>query len=324
MTQVTQTDSLPALGFIGLGVMGRHMATHLSRAGYRVSLYDIDHAAAQQLAGSLEHALAATSPAEVARHSNIIVTMLPNGQVVQQVVLGPEGLLAGLQPGSLLLDTSSSEPWITEQTAAALAKQGCGMVDAPVSGAQWGAEAAELVFMVGGSQKDVERVRPLLECMGRATFHLGGLGAGHSMKSLNNMITAMNLLALSEGLAIGTKLGLDPAVMTDVLLQSTGGSWVCQTHVRQRVLNRSFDDPFKLELMLKDIGIGMDLATRQQLPAPFSGTGQQLWRAASLAAGPGASVSELVRWVEKLTGTDIVSASEPPPAHPAAVHTTTP
>lgn len=306
--------SLPALGFIGLGVMGRHMATHLAHAGYPLSLYDIDTATAQQLAATLPLARNASTPADVAAHSDIIITMLPNGQVVQQVVQGEQGLLAGLRPGSLLLDTSSSEPWITEQTAAVLAIHGASMVDAPVSGAQWGAEAAELVFMAGGSAADMARVRPLLDCMGRATFHLGGLGAGHAMKSLNNMITAMNLLALSEGLAVGTRLGLDPAVMTDVLQESTGGSWVCQTHVRQRVLNRRFDDPFKLELMLKDIGIGMELAARQHMPAPFSGSGQQLWRAASLAAGPGASVSELVHWVEKLTGTDIVSASEPPAA----------
>jgi 3-hydroxyisobutyrate dehydrogenase len=182
------------------------------------------------------------------------------------------------------------------------------MIDAPVSGAQWGAQAAELVFMVGGDARDVERARPLLEVMGRAVFHLGGLGAGHAMKCLNNLVTAVNLLAVSEGLAIGKRQGLDPAVMVDVLNESTGMSWVSQTHIKQRVISRRFDDPFKLSLMLKDIGIAMELARAGQLPTPLSALNQQLWRAAALASDPGASVSEAVRWVESLTGTPISSA----------------
>jgi 3-hydroxyisobutyrate dehydrogenase-like beta-hydroxyacid dehydrogenase len=184
------------------------------------------------------------------------------------------------------------------------------MVDAPVSGAQWGAQAAELVFMVGGAKADVERVRPLLEVLGRAVFHLGELGCGHAMKCLNNLVTAVNFLAVSEGLAIGKRYGLDPAVMTDVLNESTGMSWVSQTHIRQRVISRTFDDPFKLALMLKDIGIATELGGAAQLPTPVSALTQQLWRAAALAAEPGASISEMVRWVETTTGTQISSPQD--------------
>ena len=299
------TSRPPPLGFVGLGVMGRPMASHLAAAGHAITLYDVVPGLAQSVADTLADAHAARTPAELAARSDIVVTMVPNGSVVQSLVEGGDGLLRGLRPGTLLLDTSSSEPWLTEATGRLLAESGVAMVDAPVSGAEWGAKAAELVFMCGGAAADVERVRPLLEVMGKAVFHLGPLGAGHAMKCLNNLVTAINFVAVSEGLAIGKRYGLDPAAMVDVLDQSTGGSWISRTHIRQRVLSRSFDDPFKLALMLKDIGIAMQLARSEDVPAPLSALGHELWRAAGRAAEPDASVSELARWVERMTGTEI-------------------
>jgi 3-hydroxyisobutyrate dehydrogenase-like beta-hydroxyacid dehydrogenase len=177
-----------------------------------------------------------------------------------------------------------------------------------VSGAQIGAQQGELVFMVGAEHPALVRVRPLLEVMGRQMFHLGGIGAGHTMKCLNNMITAMTFMATAEGLAIGTRLGLDPNAMTDVLNVSTGMSWISQTHIKQRITSRTFDDAFKLELMVKDIGIAMRLAGEAPVPAPLCGTGQQLWRAAVQHAEKGASISEMVRWVEDMTGVTIAAA----------------
>jgi 3-hydroxyisobutyrate dehydrogenase len=299
------------VGFIGLGVMGAPMAGHLARAGHAVSVYDLAPDAAQRLAESQPGITARASLREVAAHSDVIVTMLPNGRVVREVVFADDGLLAGWARGGLLLDTSSAEPWITRETAARLAEGGIAMVDAPVSGAAWGAQAAELVFMVGGAPEDVARARPLLDAMGRAVFHLGALGAGHTMKCLNNLITAVTLTATAEGLAIGTRAGLDPAVMTDVLNEATGGSWITRTHIHQRVISRSFDDPFKLELMLKDMGIAVDLARELGMPAPISEEGRRLWQQADAARGPGVSVSELVRWVETEAGTEIRSATSP-------------
>ena len=299
------TSRPPPLGFVGLGVMGRPMASHLAAAGHAITLYDIVPGLAQRLADTLADAQAARTPAELATRSDIVVTMVPNGNVVQSLVEGGDGLLQGLRPGTLLLDTSSSEPWLTEATARRLADAGVAMVDAPVSGAEWGAKAAELVFMCGGAAADVERVRPLLDVMGKAVFHLGPLGAGHAMKCLNNLVTAINFVAVSEGLAIGKRYGLDPAAMVDVLDQSTGGSWISRTHIRQRVLSRSFDDPFKLALMLKDIGIATQLARSVDVPAPLSALNQELWRAAAADAAPDASVSELARWIERLAHTEI-------------------
>lgn len=306
------TDNTRSIGFIGLGVMGAPMAGHLARAGHRLTLLDANADAARQLAATLGGgASVAATPADLATRSDIVITMLPNGSVVQQVALGENGLVHGLRPGALLLDTSSSEPWLTQATAAALAERGATMVDAPVSGAAWGAAEANLVFMVGGSAADLARVRPLLELMGRAVFHLGALGAGHAMKCINNLITAMTFSATAEGLVIGKRYGLDPAAMVDVLNESTGQSWITGNHIRQRILSRSFDDPFKLALMLKDVGIANALARETGTAAPIAGLGQQLWQAADRAAGPGASVSELVRWVEQLSGTEITPGNGP-------------
>lgn len=309
---MNRVDERLNLGFIGLGVMGAPMASHLAKAGHRLALLDANAQAAHELAQRLGgDAVAVQTPREVAARSDIVITMLPNGEVVKQVALGEDGLLSGWKAGSLLLDTSSSQPWITEETARRLAEQGIAMVDAPVSGAQWGAEEAALVFMAGGEATHLERVRPVLERMGQSIFHLGSVGAGHAMKCINNLITAMTFSATCEGLAIGKRYGLDPAAMVQVLNVSTGMSWISKTHIEKRILSRAFDDPFKLELMLKDIGIANALARETQTSAPISALGQQLWQAASRAAGPGASVSELGRWVEQQSGTVIAPGSGP-------------
>ena len=290
--------------------MGAPMAGHLARAGHRLTVLDADPDRTRTVASKIGATAAATAR-EVGAASEIVITMLPNGQVVQRVALGEQGLVHGLKPGALLLDTSSAEPWLTESTAAGLAALGASMVDAPVSGAAWGAEAAELVFMIGGADADVARAMPLLQLMGKARHHLGGLGAGHAMKCINNTITSMTFLATAEGLLAGKRYGLDPAVMIEVLNQSTGGSWITETHFKQRIFNRAFDDPFKLSLMLKDIGIALQLARDTATPMPLSGLGQQLWTMAERAAEPGASVSELVRWVERQTGSELTPGRAP-------------
>ena len=293
------------IGFIGLGVMGTPMAGHLANAGHALTVLDVDRAKAERVAARHAGIELAATPREVAAAAGIVITMLPSGEYVRDVALGADGLIEGFGGGELLIDTSSSEPRFTLATAAKLGERGIAMLDAPVSGAEWGAKAAELVFMAGGTAEDLSRARPLLEVMGKRIFHLGPIGSGHTMKSINNTITAMVLLATAEGLALGKKLGLDPAAMTDVLNVATGMSWITQTHIKQRVVSRTFDDPFKLELMVKDIRIALELAESGGVELPFSTLGRTLWGQADAAAGPGASVSELVRWVERQTGVEI-------------------
>jgi len=299
----------PAIGFIGMGIMGTPMAQHLANAGYELTVYDKHRPAAEKAAAGFEGITVGESPAQVAGRSEVVVTMLPNGQVVREVALEEGGLAQGFKKGSLLLDTSSAEPWITKEIARTLAKQGVSMVDAPVSGAQAGAQAGTLVFMAGGEPSDLDRVKPLLGCMGEQIFHLGPLGSGHTMKCLNNLITAMTFMATAEALAVGKQFSLDPAVMIDVLNVSTGMSWISRTQFQQRIFNRKFDDAFKLNLMLKDIGIAMDLAQSQGIPVPLSSVGHHLWQASARHGEPDASISDMVRWVEHMTGIELSSVS---------------
>lgn len=299
--------ALPRIGFVGLGVMGAPMAGHLLAAGYPLTVHDLNGDTVRRFGDAHPAAAVAGTPARLAAQADVVVTMLPNGREVERVALGADGLIDGLSAGALLLDTSSSEPWLTRRTGESLAARGIAMVDAPVSGAQAGAQSAQLVFMVGGDAAPVERVTPILRRMGRTLFHLGPLGAGHAMKCINNLITALNFLAAAEGLVIGRRCGLDPAVMNDVLNASTGMSWVTQNHVGQRVLSRRFDDPFKLELMVKDIGIALTLARERGLPLPVSALGEELWSAALQETDAGSNVSDLFRWIERRTRTEIAS-----------------
>lgn len=300
---MSESSQRPRVGFIGLGVMGTPMAGHLIDAGYEVTVFDVERRATDRFAGFRPAGRVAEGLADLGRASDVVITMLPDGAVVCDVVTG--GLGDGLTAGALVVDCSSSQPWLTLETAAALAERGVAMIDAPVSGAQWGAEAAELVFMVGGEAADVERARPLLDVLGRAVFHLGPLASGHTMKCINNTVTAMTLQATLEGLALGVAAGLDPAVINDVFNESTAGSWITRTHIEQRILSRTFDDPFRLALMLKDIDIANRLAERLELELPLAALCQSSYREADQQAGASASLSDIGRWVEARTGVTI-------------------
>lgn len=295
----------PNLGFIGIGIMGAPMAANLARAGYNLTLFDVNYQACHDAAASFSNMKVAESPKEVARVSDIVITMLPSGRYVQESVFGDTGMIEGFREGALLIDTSSSEPWLTVETADALKDKGIEMVDAPVSGAQPGAQAARLVFMIGGQQEAVDQAMPILHAMGNQFHHLGPVGSGHTMKCINNLITSVTFMATIEGLSIGKHYGLDPNVMTDVLNVSTGMSWISRTHIKQRIISRKFDDQFKLALMVKDIGIATAMANETDIPVPCSALAHQLWRAADRYAGEGSSISEMARWVEHVTGIEI-------------------
>jgi len=293
------------VGFVGLGVMGSAMAGHLAKGGHALALYDLAPEAIDRIASRHEGALAAKSPRAVAEACDVVFTMLPDGAAVRECVFGTQGLAEGFKRGAILIDTSSAEPWITRETAARLAEQGVAMVDAPVSGAKEGAESATLVFMCGGEAAALDRVRPLLELLGRHVFHLGPVGSGHAMKTVNNLATALTTLGTTEAMLIGKAYGLKPSAMLDVLNVSTGRSFISEVRFGPQVIERRFDDAFKLALMLKDVGIANRLADEQGLGVPMSALGEQLWRAAHAALGPGASIVDVVRWYERTTGVEL-------------------
>jgi 3-hydroxyisobutyrate dehydrogenase len=293
------------IGFIGLGVMGAAMAGHLARGGHPLILYDIASGAARKVARRHKGARAVGSPQAVAEASEVVFTMLPEGTSVRECVFGADGLAAGFKRGAILVDTSSAEPWLTRETAARLAEQGVTMIDAPVSGASEGARSATLVFMCGGEAAALKRVRPLLALMGKHVFHLGPVGSGHAMKTVNNLATALTVLGTAEAMLIGKAYGLSAADMLDVINVSTGRSFVSEVRMGPQVIERRFDDAFKLALMLKDVSIANRLADEHGLSVPVSALGEQLWRAANTALGEGACVLDMVRWYEQTTGVEL-------------------
>lgn len=284
------------------------MAGHLAAAGHPLTVHDLDAAAVERVVAAHPGVRAAGSLAELARAADVVVTMLPDGLVVHEVVTAAGGLAEGMREGALLLDTSSAQPWLTLATAEVLASAGVRMVDAPVSGAEWGAQAAELVFMVGGSDQDVDEVRPILDVLGRATFHLGPLGSGHIMKCISNLVTAMTFQGTLEGMALGVAAGLDSGVMNDVFNESTSGSWLTRNHIGQRILTRTFDDPFRLSLMRKDVDIATDLAAQHGLRLPMAALARVSYGAADEEEGPGRSLSNLALWTERETGVVLTPA----------------
>lgn len=292
------------IGFVGVGVMGSRMARNLVKAGHELTVYDASPETTAAVAKDIG-AKAAANPRDVATASEIVITMLPNGHVVRDVVFGENGLAAGFKPGAMLLDTSSAEPWIAREIADRLQEQKVDMVDAPVSGAEEGARTATLVFMCGGSDEGLARARPILEAMGTHVFHVGPLGAGHTMKAINNVTTALSLLCTAEALLVGKSYGLNAKAMLDVMNVSTGYSFASQKRFPQDVITRKFEDQFKLNLMLKDMGIAEQLASAHKLPIPLLSQGRERWQRAVETLGPKAVTTEIVRFVEQEMGLEL-------------------
>jgi 3-hydroxyisobutyrate dehydrogenase-like beta-hydroxyacid dehydrogenase len=292
------------IGFVGVGVMGSRMARNLTKAGHALTVYDADPTTTAKVAADIG-GVAARSPREVAAASEIVITMLPNGQIVRDVVFGANGLAEGFNPGSMLLETSSAEPWITREIADRLSERRVDTVDAPVSGAEEGARTATLVFMCGGSDAALARARPILEAMGKHVFHVGPIGAGHTMKAINNVTTALSFLCTAEALLVGKSYGLNARAMLDVMNVSTGYSFATQNRFLNDVITRKFEDQFRLDLMLKDMGIAEQLASAHHLPVPLLSQGRARWEKAVETLGLGAVTTEIVRYVEQEMGVEL-------------------
>ena len=258
------------VGFIGIGTMGTPMAANLARKGFEVTLYDAAPGRAAQVAGELG-CRSAESLAGLA-DCRFIVTMLPDGKVVQQVLTraDDQALIKAVKPGAVFIDMSSSEPTLTRETGTMLAKHGLTLVDAPVSGARTRAEAGTLAIMIGCAAGELlEQVRPVLAAMGSQLFVMGGPGNGHAMKAVNNMVAGITMVAVAEGLALGEDFGLDPAAMVEVFNASTGRSFVTELVAKEHVIPGRFATGFALGLLAKDVRIAADLGDDIALDLPM-------------------------------------------------------
>jgi 3-hydroxyisobutyrate dehydrogenase-like beta-hydroxyacid dehydrogenase len=257
--------------------MGGPMARRLLAAGAEVRAYDVDERALRVVADA--GAAVADSPRAAARGGvPVVITMLPDPTVVDRAARGPDGLLAGLGDGALWLEMSSSRPATTKALAEAAAERGAALLDAPVSGGVAGAEAGTLTIMLGGPAALVARARPLLAEMGSALVHVGDRpGDGDAAKTINNMLSATNLAAAAEALAMGMRAGLDPERLVECVNGGTGASHAMANKVGGQVLSGRFASRFTLGQYLKDLGIARGLADDHRVPTPVNGAAHALW-----------------------------------------------
>jgi len=271
------------LGFIGLGAMGQPMSRRLLEAGYKLVVYDLRKEAVQAVvAQGAEEALSAKEVAEKCRR---VITIVPNSEVVEQVIFGPEGLLQGNRADDILIEMTSAYPPSTLKVYRALASKGVLMIDAPVSGGVVGAEAGTLSIMVGGEEKVFEACRPILSVLGKNFFYMGGIGSGHAVKAINNFLSATTLAATSEAVILASKLGLSPQRVIEVLQVSTGRSYSTELKFPKFVLPRTFNSGFTIDLMYKDIETVTRMAREYKIPMFLANMVQQIFGCAMIQVG---------------------------------------
>jgi 2-hydroxy-3-oxopropionate reductase len=262
------------IGFIGLGIMGKPMVRNLLKAGFAVTVTNRSQPAIDELAA--EGATAATSPRAVAEQSDIVITMVPDGPDVEAVLLGDDGTLQGAHPGLLVIDMSTISPVTAKHLAAQARERGVRMLDAPVSGGDKGAIAGTLSIMVGGDQADFERAQPIFEALGKTITHCGPHGAGQTVKACNQAVVALVLEAVSEALVLGSKAGVDPAIILQVL-----GGGMAQTRAMElrgpTMIEHRFEPGFKVKLHRKDLGIVLDTAREYGVALPLTSLVDQMF-----------------------------------------------
>lgn len=290
------------IGFLGLGIMGRPMAGHLAAAGH--TLHSVRHRSAPP-PELIDRGLAiAGSPREVAVAADVIILMLPNTPDVERVLFGADGVSEGLSPGKVVIDMSSIDPIATRAFADRIRERGCGYVDAPVSGGEVGAKNAALTIMCGADEDVFERVRPLFELMGKNITHVGGVGDGQVAKVANQIIVALNIEAVSEALVFAAKAGADPSKVRDALLGGFASSRVLEVHA-ERMIKRTFNPGFRIELHQKDLGLALGSARSLGLALPNTAMTQQLFSACVARGGAAWDHSALVRALEALGGCEV-------------------
>ena len=271
------------IGFIGLGIMGQPMALNLLRAGHALAV----HARREQSMAPLAEAGAETcpSPAEVARRASVVFTMVADTPDVEQVILGPQGVIEGVGPDSLIVDMSTIAPSATRAIAARLREAGADMLDAPVSGGVAAAAAGTLAFMCGGAAETFDKARLILADMGKNIFHAGPAGAGQVAKGCNNMLLAIHMIGTCEALEMGARNGLDPAVLSEIMLASSGRNWSLEVYnpypgVMEGVpAGNGYQPGFMVDLMVKDLGLAMEIAEGSGVHNAMGQLARQLYAA---------------------------------------------
>jgi 2-hydroxy-3-oxopropionate reductase len=295
---ITQSTKI---GFIGLGIMGTPMATHLIDAGYHLFVYTQGKLPEHLIE---KHVTICLSSQGVAERADIVITMVPDTPDVEEVLFGKQSVAAGLSAGKLVVDMSSISPTATKKFAQKIQALGCEYLDAPVSGGEVGAKNATLSIMVGGSEASFERAKPLFELMGKNITHVGGNGDGQTAKVANQIIVALNIEAVAEALVFAARAGADPAKVRAALMGGFASSKILEVH-GDRMVKRTFDPGFRIALHQKDLNLALSTARELGVSLPNTATAQELFNACAAHGGSGWDHSAMVRALEKLSNFEI-------------------
>ena len=289
------------VGFIGMGIMGKPMSLNLIRGGHELYVHS-RHGAPQELVAA--GATACDSAMEVARKADTIITMVPDTPDVLAVLFGAKGVAEGLTRGKIVVDMSSISPVETKQFAQKINALGCQYLDAPVSGGEVGAKAASLTIMVGGPEDAFNKVKPLFELMGKNITLVGGNGDGQTCKVANQIIVALNIEAVGEALLFASKMGADPGKVRQALMGGFASSRILEVH-GERMIKRTFNPGFRIELHQKDLNLALSAARQIGMSLPNTATAQELFNACAAHGGKGWDHSALVRALELLAHHEI-------------------
>lgn len=295
------------IAFLGLGDIGTPMAHHLAKAPFELVVWNRTASKAAAFAGSHRGVVAAATPAAAATDRDVVITCLPSSVEVEELLHRADGILPALRRGSILLDCTSGDPAASRDIAAELATRGVQFVDAPVSGGTIAAVEGRLTVMCGGDEDAVARVRPVLEAFGKKIFYCGQVGAGHTVKAVNQALLAVHILATAEALVAAAKAGVKPAVALDAINASSGRSNSSENLIPARALSGEFPRTFRLALLDKDVDIAARLARDVGVGAPILELAARLTSEAHAMLGEEADHVEAVRLVEKQGGAEIRS-----------------
>ena len=284
------------IGFIGIGIMGAPMAGHLLYAGHEVAVNDLNPIP-QEL--SDKGAQGVSSAKEAAEKGEVIIVMVPDTPDVEKVLFGENGVAEGLSAGKIVIDMSSISPVETKQFASKINELGCTYLDAPVSGGEVGAKAGTLTIMVGGDQETFDKAKPLFELMGQNITLVGGNGDGQTCKVANQIIVALTIEAVGEALLFASKAGADPAKVREALMGGFASSKILEIH-GERMIKRTFDPGFRIELHQKDLNLALSNARKLQMSLPNTATAQELFNSVAAQGDSGLDHSAMVLALEKL------------------------
>ena len=287
------------VGFIGLGIMGQPMARNLMKAGFGMVVYTRTRRKAEELLA--EGARWAESPAAVARQAPMLITMVPDSPDVEQIVLGPQGVIEGVGPGSVVIDMSTVSPRVERPIAQKLASHEVAYLDAPVSGGSWGAIQGTLAIMVGGEEDAFRRVLPIFEAMGKSITYMGPSGAGQVTKLVNQILVAVTLSGVAEALVFGAKAGADLMKTIEAVKGGAAGSWQL-ANLGPRIVNGDFAPGFMITLQVKDLRLILEMAQELALPLPLTAAVAQLYRAAAVDGKGECGTQAVVTVLERLAG----------------------